>query len=378
MLLTAEQEMIRDSVREFARERLAPFAAEWDRDATFPREALRAMGELGLMGVCVPERWGGAGLDHVSLALALEEIAAGDGACSTVMSVQNSVVCGPINAFGTDAQKERWLKPLARGAQLGCFCLTEPHVGSDAAAIRTRAERVGGEWVLNGVKQFITTGRHADYAVVFAVSDRAAGKRGISAFVVPTDTPGYVVARVEHKLGQRASDTAQVVFENCRIPGDCLLGAEGEGYRIALSNLEGGRIGIAAQSVGMARAAYQAALGYAREREAFGKPILEHQAVNFRLADMATKIEVARQMVLHAATLRDAKRPCLKEASMAKLFASEMAERVCSDAIQIHGGYGYVSDFPVERIYRDVRVCQIYEGASDIQRLVIGRAIANE
>jgi alkylation response protein AidB-like acyl-CoA dehydrogenase len=378
MLLTPEQELIRESVREFARERLAPFAAAWDRDATFPRDALRAMGELGLMGVCVPERWGGAGLDHVSLALALEEIAAGDGACSTVMSVQNSVVCGPINAFGTDAQKERWLKPLASGAKLGCFCLTEPHVGSDAAAIRTRAERAGDHWVLNGVKQFITTGKHADCAVVFAVSDRAAGKKGISAFVVPADSPGYVVARVEHKLGQRASDTAQIVFENCRIPGDSLLGAEGEGYRIALSNLEGGRIGIAAQAVGMARAAYQAALGYAREREAFGKPIIEHQAVNFRLADMATQIEVARQMVLHAAALRDAKRPCLKEASMAKLFASEMAERVCSDAIQIHGGYGYVSDFPVERIYRDVRVCQIYEGASDIQRLVIGRAIANE
>jgi butyryl-CoA dehydrogenase len=378
MILTPEQEMIRDSVRAFARERLAPFAADWDRDATFPGEALRAMGELGLMGVCVPERWGGAGLDHVSLALALEEIAVGDGACSTVMSVQNSVVCGPVNSFGSEAQKRRWLPDLARGRKLGCFCLTEPHVGSDAAAIRTRAERDGDQWVLNGVKQFITTGKHADVAVVFAVSDRAAGKKGISAFLVPTDAPGYVVARVEHKLGQRASDTAQIVFENCRVPAEALLGAEGEGYRIALSNLEGGRIGIAAQSVGMARAAFEAALVYAKAREAFGKPILEHQAVNFRLADMATQIEVARQMVLHAATLRDGQRPCLKEASMAKLFASEMAERVCSDAIQIHGGYGYVNDFPVERIYRDVRVCQIYEGASDIQRLVIGRAIANE
>jgi hypothetical protein len=378
MLLTHEQEMIRDSVRAFARERLAPFAADRDRNASFPREALAEMGRMGLMGVCVPERWGGAGLDHVSLAVALEEIAAGDGACSTILSVQNSVVCGPLNAFGTDAQKARWLKPLAAGEKLGCFCLTEPHVGSDASAIRTRAERDGAHWILNGVKQFITTGKYADYAVVFAVSDKDAGKRGISAFVVPALTPGYVVARVEHKLGQRASDTAQIVFENCRISGDSLLGAEGEGYRIALSNLEGGRIGIAAQAVGMARAAYQAALGYAREREAFGKPIIEHQAVNFRLADMATKIEVARQMVWHAAALRDAKRPCLKEASMAKLFASEMAEEVCSAAIQIHGGYGYVSDFPVERIYRDVRVCQIYEGASDIQRLVIGRAIANE
>jgi alkylation response protein AidB-like acyl-CoA dehydrogenase len=378
MLLTHEQEMIRDSVRAFARGRLAPFAAAWDREATFPREALAEMGRMGLMGVCVPERWGGAGLDHVSLALVLEEVAAGDGACSTMLSVQNSVVCGPINAFGTDAQKTRWLKPLAAGEKLGCFCLTEPHVGSDAGAIRTRAERDGAHWVLNGVKQFITTGKNADYAVVFAVSDKGAGKKGISAFVVPADTPGYVVARVEHKLGQRASDTAQIVFENCRVPADSLLGAEGEGYRIALSNLEGGRIGIAAQAVGMARAAYEAALAYAKERETFGKPIIEHQAVSFRLADMATQIEVARQMVWHAAALRDAKRPCLKEASMAKLFASEMAERVCSDAIQIHGGYGYVNDFPVERIYRDVRVCQIYEGASDIQRLVIGRAIANE
>ncbi|HSD54551.1 MAG TPA: acyl-CoA dehydrogenase [Burkholderiales bacterium] len=378
MLLTHEQEMIRDSVRAFARERLAPFAAEWDRNATFPRETLAEMARMGLMGVCVPERWGGAGLDHVSLALVLEEVAAGDGACSTMLSVQNSVVCGPINAFGTDAQKARWLKPLAAGEKLGCFCLTEPHVGSDAAAIRTRAERDGGHWVLNGVKQFITTGKNADWAVVFAVSDKGAGKKGISAFVVPADTPGYVVARVEHKLGQRASDTAQIVFESCRVPADSLLGAEGEGYRIALSNLEGGRIGIAAQAVGMARSAYEAALAYAKERETFGKPIIEHQAVSFRLADMATQIEVARQMVWHAAVLRDAKRPCLKEASMAKLFASEMAERVCSDAIQIHGGYGYVNDFPVERIYRDVRVCQIYEGASDIQRLVIGRAIANE
>ncbi len=378
MLLTPEQEMIRESVRAFARERLAPFAAEWDRDATFPRAALAELGRMGLMGVCVPERWGGAGLDHVSLAVALEEVAAGDGACSTVLSVQNSVVCGPLAAFGTDAQKARWLTPLARGERLGCFCLTEPHVGSDAAAIRTRAERDGAHWVLNGVKQFITTGRHADCAVVFAVTGKGAGKKGISAFVVPRDAPGYVVARVEHKLGQRASDTAQIVFENCRVPADCLLGAEGEGYRIALSNLEGGRIGIAAQAVGMARAAYEAARAYAKERQTFGKPIIEHQAVNFRLADMATQIEVARQMVWHAAALRDARRPCLKEASMAKLFASEMAERVCSDAIQIHGGYGYVSDFPVERIYRDVRVCQIYEGASDIQRLVIGRAIANE
>jgi alkylation response protein AidB-like acyl-CoA dehydrogenase len=378
MLLTPEQEAIRDTVRAFARKRLAPHAAEWDRKSTFPREALKEMGPLGLFGVCVPERWGGAGLDHVSLAIALEEIAAGDGACSTIVAVQNSVVCGPILHFGRDAQKNWWLPQLARGELLGCFCLTEPHTGSDASAIRTRADLVGDEWVLSGVKQFITTGKHADVAIVFAVTDRKAGKKGISAFIVPTDSKGYVVNRLEHKLGQRASDTAQVAFEACRVPRENLLGGEGEGYRIALSNLEGGRIGVGAQAVGMARAAYEAAVAYARSRETFGRPIIEHQAVTFRLADMATKIEVARQMVLHAAALRDAKLPCLKEASMAKLFASEMAERVCSDAIQIHGGAGYVDDFPVERIYRDVRVCQIYEGASDIQRLVIGRAIASE
>jgi alkylation response protein AidB-like acyl-CoA dehydrogenase len=378
MLLTPEQEMIRDAVRDYARERLAPFAAQWDRKAEFPRDALAGLAQMGLYGVCVDERWGGAGLDHVSLALALEEIAAGDGACSTIISVQNSVVCGPIQRFGNDAQKEQWLKPLASGAKLGCFCLTEPHVGSDAAAIRTRADRDGDAWVLNGVKQFITSGKQAQVAIVFAVTDRNAGKKGISAFIVPTDAPGYVVARVEDKLGQKASDTAQIVLERCRVPAENLLGAEGEGYRIALANLEGGRIGIAAQAVGMARAAFEAAREYAKQRESFGKPIIEHQAVNFRLADMATQIEVARQMVWHAAALRDAGRPCLKEASMAKLFASEMAERVCSDAIQIHGGYGYVADFAVERIYRDVRVCQIYEGASDIQRLVIGRAVANE
>jgi alkylation response protein AidB-like acyl-CoA dehydrogenase len=375
MLLTSEQELIRDTMREFARERLAPFAAAWDRECTFPREALAELAQLGAFGMAVPEQWGGAGMNYVSLALALEEIAAGDGATSTIISVNNSVVCGPILAYGTEAQKEKFLKPLASGAQLGCFCLTEPHVGSDAAAIRTTATREDGEWVLNGVKQFITSGKNAQVAIVFAVTDKAAGKKGISAFIVPTDAPGYIVARIEEKLGQHASDTAQILLENCRIPAQNLLGAEGEGYRIALSNLEAGRIGIAAQSVGMARAAFEAALKYAQERESFGKFIIEHQAVNFRLADMATQIEVARQMVLHAACLRDAGRPCLKEASMAKLFASEMAEKVCSDAIQIHGGYGYVADFPVERIYRDVRVTQIYEGASDIQRLVIGRAL---
>ena len=376
MLLSESQQMIRDTMRAFARERLAPFAAAWDREHTFPREALAELGRLGAYGIVVPERLGGAGLDYVSLAVALEEIAAGDGSTSTIVSVQNSVVCGPLLAFGNDAQKERYLRPLASGAKLGCFCLSEPHVGSDAAAITTRAVRDGEVYVLEGVKQFITSGKHADVALVFAVTDRTAGKKGISAFIVDTASPGYVVTRVEEKLGQRASDTAQIAFERCRVPVANLLGREGEGYRIALANLEAGRIGIAAQSVGMARAAFEAALRYAGERRAFGKLLTEHQAVAFRLADMATEIEVARQMVWHAASLRDAGAPCLKEASMAKLFASEMAERVCSAAIQVHGGYGYVADFPVERIYRDVRVCQIYEGTSDIQRLVIGRALA--
>ncbi len=376
MLLTEEQRLVRDTIRTFAQTELAPHAARWDREHHFPREALHALGALGALGMVVPEAFGGAGMDYVSLAVALEEIAAGDGATSTIVSVQNSVVCGPLNAFGTDAQKEKYLKPLARGERFGCFCLTEPHVGSDAGAIATRAERDGEHWVLNGVKQFITTGKNADVAIVFAVTDKASGKKGISGFVVDTKSPGFVVARVEEKLGQRASDTAQIVFENCRVPAANLLGREGDGYRIALSNLEAGRIGIAAQAVGMARAALDAALQFARERIAFGKAIAEHQAINFKLADMATQIEAARQLVWHAAALRDAGEPCLKEASMAKLFASEMAERVCSDAIQVHGGYGYVADFPVERIYRDVRVCQIYEGTSEIQRLVIGRALA--
>jgi len=376
MLLTEEQRLVRDTIRSFAQTELAPNAARWDREHRFPREALHALGALGALGMVVPERYGGAAMDYVSLAVTLEEIAAGDGATSTIVSVQNSVVCGPLNAFGTDAQKEKYLKPLARGERFGCFCLTEPQVGSDAGAIATRAERDGDSWVLNGVKQFITTGKNADVAIVFAVTDKAGGKRGISAFVVDTSSKGFVVARVEEKLGQRASDTAQIAFEDCRVPAASLLGREGEGYRIALANLEAGRIGIAAQAVGMARSALEAALAFARDRIAFGKPIAQHQAINFKLADMATQIEAARQLVWHAAALRDAGEPCLKEASMAKLFASEMAERVCSDAIQIHGGYGYVGDFPVERIYRDVRVCQIYEGTSEIQRLVIGRALA--
>ena len=376
MILTHEQEMIRDSMRAFAQERLAPFAADWDRNHTFPAEALKELGELGAMGMVVPEQWGGAGMDYMSLVLTLEEIAAGDGATSTIVSVQNSLACGIPNRYGNDAQKEEWLKPLARGEKLGCFCLTEPHTGSDAAAITTRADRDGDDYVLNGVKHYITTGKHADVAIVFAVTDKAAGKKGISCFLVPTATPGYKVARIERKMGQHASDTAQIVFENCRVPAGALLGKEGEGYKNALSNLEAGRIGIAAQSVGMARAAFEAALAYSKERITFGVPIIEHQAVNFRLADMATQIDAARLMVWRAATLKDAGRPCLTEASMAKMYASEMAEKVCSAAIQIHGGCGYTDETPVERIARDVRITQIYEGANDIQRLVIGRALA--
>ncbi|QWD91720.1 acyl-CoA dehydrogenase [Polynucleobacter sp. MWH-Braz-FAM2G] len=376
MILSSEQEMIRDSMRVFAQERLAPFAAEWDKTHAFPHEAIKELGELGAMGMVVPEEWGGAGMDYMSLVLALEEIAAGDGSTSTIVSVQNSLACGITLRYGSDAQKEEWLKPLARGKKLGCFCLTEPHTGSDASAITTRADRDGDYYVINGVKQFITSGKHADVAIVLAVTDKAAGKKGISCFLVPTNTPGFIVARLEEKMGQHASDTAQILFENCRIPASCLLGKEGEGYKIALSNLEAGRIGIAAQAVGMARSALDAAIQYAKDRITFGVPIIEHQAVNFRLADMATQLDAARLMVWRAAVLKDAGKPCLTEASMAKLFASEVAEKVCTDAIQIHGGYGYVSDFPVERIYRDMRVCQIYEGASDIQRLVIGRAIA--
>lgn len=378
MILTQEQEMIRDTMRAFAQERLAPFAAEWDRNHTFPADALKELGELGAMGMVVPEEWDGAGMDYMSLVLTLEEIAAGDGATSTIVSVQNSLACGITQKYGTDAQKEEWLKPLARGEKLGCFCLTEPHTGSDAAAITTRADKDGDFFVLNGVKQFITTGKHAQMAIVFAVTDKAAGKKGISCFLIPCNTPGFIVGRTEDKMGQHASDTVQIILENCRVPASALLGKEGEGYKIALSNLEAGRIGIAAQSIGMARAAFEAAVRYAKERVTFGVPIIEHQAVNFKLADMNTLLDAARLMVWRAAQLKDAGKPCLKEASMAKMFASEAAEKIASDAIQIHGGVGYTSDFPVERIYRDVRICQIYEGANDIQRLVIGRSIAAE
>src|SRR5256714_2710720 len=369
-----QHEEIRQAVRRFAQEQLAPNAARWDREKHFPREALKGLAAMGLYGVAIAEKWDGAGLDYTSLAVACEEIAAGDCSTATIIAV-NNLVAGIVSGYGNPDQKEKFLKPLASGTMLGAFALTEPHVGSDAGAITTRAERQGAHYVLNGVKQFITSGKNADVTVVFAVTSKEAGKRGISAFLVPTKTPGYVVARIEDKTGQRASDTAQIVLENCEVPAENLLAEEGAGYRIALANLESGRINVAAQSTGVARAALAAAVSYARERHSMGKPLIEHQAVNFRLADMATGIEAARQLYLHAASLRDSGKPCIKEASMAKLFASEMAERVCSDAIQIHGGYGYVSDFPVERLWRDVRVTQIYEGASDIQRLVIGRTL---
>ena len=375
MILNEEHQMIRDALRSYAQERLAPNAARWDREHYFPKDELKELAQLGAFGVAVPEQYGGAGLDYVALALVLEEIAAGDGGTSTIISVNNCPVCSIAMMYANEEQKARFLRPLAQGEMLGAFALTEPHTGSDAAALRTTAVRDGNEYVINGTKQFITSGKHGDVAIVMAVTDKAAGKKGISAFWVPTNTPGYTVAGIEHKMGQHSSDTAQIVFENCRIPAENLIGEEGMGYKIALSGLEGGRIGIASQSVGMARAAYEAALAYAKERESFGKPIFEHQSVQFRLAEMAMKIEAARQLILHAASMKDAGLPCLKEAAMAKLFASEMAERVVSDAMQVFGGYGYVADFPVERIYRDVRVCQIYEGTSDIQRMVIARAV---
>lgn len=375
MILSDDQIQIRDVARDFARERLASGAAQRDVDHAFPRAELKEMGELGFLGMLVPEEYGGSDTGTIAYAAALEEIAAGDGPCSTIMSVHSSVGCVPILKFGTDAQKERFLPKLATGEWIGGFALTEPQAGSDASNLKTRAVRDGDHYVLNGAKQFITSGKNGHVIIVFAVTDPDAGKKGITAFIVPTDTPGYEVVRVEHKLGLHASDTCQIAFTDMRVPADLRLGAEGEGYRIALANLEGGRIGIASQSVGMARSAFEAARDYARERIAFGKPIIDHQAVAFRLADMATQIEAARHLVLHAAELREKGLPCLQEASMAKLFASEMAEKVCSDAIQIHGGYGYMSDYPVERIYRDVRICQIYEGTSDVQRMVIARAL---
>jgi hypothetical protein len=375
MLLNETQEEIRNMARDFSREKLAPTAAERDREHKFPAAELKEMGQLGLLGMTTPEAYGGSEIGAVAYACVLEEIAAGDGACSTILSVHNSVACGPIVKFGTEEQKQHFLPKLASGEWIGGFALTEPQAGSDASALLTRAKRDGDHYVLSGTKQYITSGKNGQVIIVFAVTEPAAGKKGISAFIVPTDTPGYKVVRVEEKLGQHSSDTCQIAFDDMRLPAEMRLGAEGEGYRIALSNLEGGRVGIASQSVGMARAAFEAARDYARERVTFGKPLTEHQAVAFRLAGMATEIEAARQLVHHAAQLREAGRPCLSEASMAKLFASEMAERVVSNAIQIFGGAGYTRDYPVERIYRDVRVCQIYEGASDIQRMVIARAL---
>ncbi|MEC5208112.1 MAG: acyl-CoA dehydrogenase family protein [Vogesella sp.] len=375
MLLTTEQEQVVDAVRRFVASEVAPHAAAWDREHSFPRQALHGLGELGCFGLTVSPDWDGAGFDYLTLAAVIEEIAAGDGALSTIISVINSVGCGPIERFGNDWQKDTFLRRIARGEWLSAFCLTEPDAGSDAANLRSRAVRDGDDYVINGVKQFITNGKHADVAIVFAVTDPAAGKKGISAFLVPTATPGYTVAKVEDKLGQHASDTCQIVFDNVRVPASHRLGAEGEGYKIALANLESGRIGIAAQCLGMARAALEFATRYATERHTFGQPIIRHQAVGFRLAEAAARLEAARQLVWHAAALKDAGKPCLKESSMAKLMASEMAEAVCSAAIQTLGGYGYLSDYPVERIYRDVRVAQIYEGTSDVQKLVIARAL---
>jgi butyryl-CoA dehydrogenase len=375
LILTQDQEMIRDAVRAFAKEQLWPNAARWDRERHFPREAHQGLAALGAYGICVPEEFGGAGLDYMTLALVLEEIAAGDGGTSTAISVTNCPVNAILMRYGNDAQKKKWLTRLAQGELLGVFCLTEPHVGSDASALKTTATRDADSYAINGVKQFITSGKNGHLAVVIAVTDKGAGKKGMSAFLVPTDAPGYVVARLEEKIGQHSSDTAQINFDNCRIPAENLIGEEGEGYKIALSALEGGRIGIAAQSVGMARSALEVAIDYAKERQSFGTAIFNHQAVGFRLAECATKLEAARQLIWHAAVLRDAGRPCLKEAAMAKLFASEAAEQICSAAIQTLGGYGYVNDFPVERIWRDVRVCQIYEGTSDVQKIIISRAL---
>ena len=376
MLLSEDHLAVQDAVRSFVQAEIAPHAAAWDKSHQFPKAQLRGLAALGCYGVAVPAELDGAGLDYLALALILEEIAAGDASTSTVVSVNNCPVCSILMAFGNDDQKERFLKPLARGDMLGAFCLTEPHVGSEAGGLKTTAVRERDHYVINGVKQFITSGKNGDLAIVMAVTDKAAGKKGISAFIVPTATAGYNVARLEDKMGQHASDTAQILFDNCRVPIENLIGEEGMGLKIALSGLEGGRIGIASQALGMARAAFEAALAYSKDRSSFGQPIFQHQAVQFKLADMATQIEAARQLIWHAATLKDAGKPCLKEAAMAKLFASEMAERVCSNAIQVFGGYGYVSDFPVERIYRDVRVCQIYEGTSEVQKILIGRALA--
>jgi alkylation response protein AidB-like acyl-CoA dehydrogenase len=376
LILNNEQNQVREAVRAFATQELWPNAAAWDKQHTFPVEAHKGLAALGAYGICVPDDLGGAGLDYLTLAVVIEEIAAGDGGTSTAISVTNCPVNAILMRYGNAQQQKQWLTPLAQGHMLGAFCLTEPHAGSDAASLKTTAVKDAGGYVINGVKQFITSGKNGHVAIVIAVTDKGAGKKGMSAFIVPTSAPGYSADRLEDKLGQHSSDTAQVSFDNCRIPAENLIGNEGEGYKIALSALEGGRIGIAAQSIGMARSAFDVALGYAKDRTAFGSAIINHQAVGFRLADCATQIEAARQLTWHAAALRDAGLPCLKEAAMAKLFASEMAESVCSAALQTLGGYGYVSDFPIERIYRDVRVCQIYEGTSDVQKIIIQRALA--
>ncbi|MDH4872383.1 acyl-CoA dehydrogenase family protein [Pseudomonas sp. BN515] len=375
--LTEEQRMIRDMAREFARAEVAPKAQAWEKAGWIDDDLVQQMGELGLLGMVVPEEWGGTYIDYVAYALAVEEISAGDGALGALMSIHNSVGCGPILKYGSEAQKDRWLADLASGAAIGCFCLTEPQAGSEAHNLRTRAELKDGQWVLNGAKQFVSNGRRAKLAIVFAVTDPELGKKGLSAFLVPTDTPGFAVDRSEHKMGIKASDTCAVTLSDCRIPEENLLGQRGKGLAIALSNLEGGRIGIAAQALGIARAAFEAALVYARERVQFGKPIIEHQSIGNLLADMHTRLNAARLMILHAARLKSAGLPCLSEASQAKLFASEIAEQVCSSAIQIHGGYGYLEDYPVEKYYRDARITQIYEGSSEVQRLLIARELAN-
>ncbi len=375
MILSEEQLLVQESARKFARARLAPHSAEWEQKAAFPPGIFQELGALGFMGMTVPTEWGGAGADNVAYSLALQEIAAGDGALATVVSGHNSVGVMPILTYGTEVQKQRYVRDLASGRKLTAFALTEPQGGSDAASIRTRATRRGDSYVLSGTKQFITSGQTADIALVIAVTDPEAGKRGISAFIVDTKTPGYVVSRVEKKMGQNASDTCEIRLEDAVVSAEDRLGEEGQGYRIALANLEGGRIGIASQCVGMARAALEIAVRYAHERRAFGKTIFEHQAVSFRLADMATSLEAAHQLTLHAAALKDAGQPCLTEASMAKLFASEAAEKICSDALQTLGGAGYIQDFGVERIYRGVRGAKIYEGTNDIQRLVISRSL---
>lgn len=373
--LSEEQVMIRDMARDFARNEIAPHAKAWEQAGWIDDALVARMGELGLLGMIVPEQYGGSYLDYVAYALAVEEISAADAATGTLMSVHSSVGCGPILKYGNDEQKAEWLEKLATGKAIGCFCLTEPQAGSEAHNLRTRAERQGDSWVLNGAKQFVSNGQRAQLAIVFAVTDPELGKKGLSAFLVPTNTPGFSVERREHKMGIKASDTCAISLTDCKIPASALLGERGKGLAIALSNLEGGRIGIAAQALGIARAAFEAALGYARERVQFDKPIIEHPSVANLLADMHTRINASRLLVLHAARLRSAGLPCLSEASQAKLFASEMAEQVCSSAMQIHGGYGYLEDYPVERYYRDARITQIYEGTSEIQRLLIAREL---